>query len=251
MIRALAQKKQRDALRCFVAEGPKTVGDLFGAYRCRLLAGTESYIRQHPEIEASTIAIVTPQELQQISFQQTPHDVLAVFERHEYSTDEYELLARKIQSQLCIALDGVQDPGNVGTILRIADWFGIHDVLLSPDCADAFSPKTVQATMGALARVRPHSIDLPKLLEQVDPSTPIYGTFLTESSNLYTTPHGDTGIIIMGSEGNGISPAVERLVNQRLNIPNYPIGAPTSESLNVAIATAITVSEFRRQKLTL
>lgn len=245
----MAQKKQRDAHRCFVAEGPKTVGDLFGTYPCKLLAGTASYIKAHTEMQAETVIRVTPDELQQISFQQTPHDVLAIFERPDHTEFGYEQLKHCVEDNLCLALDGVQDPGNVGTILRIADWFGIHDVLLSPNCADAFSPKTVQATMGALARVRPHCVSLTELLEKIGKDTTIYGTFLDDSANLYRTPLKQSGIIVMGSEGNGISPEIERLITQRIHIPNYPVGAPTSESLNVAIATAITVSEFRRNHL--
>ena len=146
-----------------------------------------------------------------------------------------------------LALDDVQDPGNLGTIIRIADWFGIHHIICSTGTADAFSPKVVQATMGAIARVKIHYTDLPSYLSTLPKGTPVYGTFL-EGDDIYTLPLSDHGIIVMGNEGNGISPATAKAVTDKLFIPNWPEGAKTSESLNVAVATAITCSEFRRRR---
>ena len=137
----------------------------------------------------------------------------------------------------------------MGTILRVADWFGIEHIFCSPDTADAFAPKTVQATMGALARVRVHYTPLPQLIQSLPPDTPVYATLL-DGENIYRQQ--DTlqqrGLIIMGNEGNGISEEVRRLITTRLLIPNYPPERATSESLNVAVATAIVCSEFRRQR---
>jgi TrmH family RNA methyltransferase len=149
--------------------------------------------------------------------------------------------------KLILALDGVQDPGNLGTICRLADWFGIEDIICSTETADIFNPKAIQATMGAIARVRIHYTNLTEFLTEVaSQDTRIYGTFL-DGKNIYErelTPHG---IIVMGNEGKGISPDIEALVTDKLFIPNYPSDRPTTESLNVAVATAITCAEFRRR----
>ena len=150
------------------------------------------------------------------------------------------------KQKLTIALDGVQDPGNLGTIIRIADWFGISDIICSHDTVDAFSPKVVQATMGSIARVHIHYADLENLIKALPDNYPVYGTFL-DGSDLYDKQLSAGGIIVMGNEGKGISQPVRALVNQRLLIPNYPKGRKTADSLNVAIATAITCAEFRRR----
>ena len=148
----------------------------------------------------------------------------------------------------CSPLDGIQDPGNLGTIIRLADWFGISHIVCSKDTADVFSPKTVQATMGALAHVKIHYTDLETFLQaQSAQAIPLYGTFLG-GENLYEKTLSGNGILIMGNEGNGIRPAIEAFVNEKLYIPNYPEGRDTSESLNVAIATAVVCAEFRDAK---
>ena len=155
---------------------------------------------------------------------------------------------------LIVALDGVQDPGNLGTIIRTCDWFGVRRLVCSHDTADCYNPKVVQATMGALARVQVEYVDLVSWLEEIKtlnshPSTlPIYGTLLN-GRNLYENgaiAERQQGVIIMGNEGNGISEAVRRYITHPLLIPPYPADAETSESLNVAIATAITLAECRR-----
>ena len=140
--------------------------------------------------------------------------------------------------------DGVQDPGNLGTIVRLADWFGIGHVFCSPQSADIFGPKAVQATMGALARVQVHYTDLAEELRKFPGQ--IYGTFL-DGDDIYSTPLSSAGVIVMGNEGNGVSPEVGALVNARLFVPPFPQGKATSESLNVAMATAIVCAEFRRR----
>jgi TrmH family RNA methyltransferase len=152
-----------------------------------------------------------------------------------------------LNNSLVLALDRVQDPGNLGTIIRVADWMGVDTIIASRDTVDVFNPKVVQATMGAIARVKVHYVDLPQFLSSLT-DIPIYGTFL-DGTNIYTTPLSPTGIVIMGNEGQGISPEVEKLVNAKILIPSYPPERPTSESLNVATATAITLAEFRRQLL--
>ena len=145
-----------------------------------------------------------------------------------------------------MVLDDIQDPGNLGTIIRIADWYGIRHIICSPHTADAFSPKVVQATMGALARVNVSYNSLTELFTSLDKSIPVYGTYL-DGQDIYSTEITPNGIIVMGNEGNGITREVSEYINQRLYLPNYPKGVETSESLNVAIATAITCAEFRRR----
>ena len=150
-----------------------------------------------------------------------------------------------LASNLVIALDRVQDPGNLGTIMRIADWFGITDIICSLDTVDVYNPKVVQATMGAISRVKVHYLDLANLIKQ-NPNIPVYGTFL-DGRNIYETSLTPHGIVVMGNEGQGISNEIGALIKRRLFIPSYPQERPTSESLNVGMATAITIAEFRRR----
>lgn len=226
-VRSLQQKKNRDAEGVFVAEGAKCINELRGAFELVLLASPDN---------ASAI------EIEQMSSLRTPQGQIAVF-RKPTTDNRYPI------SQLMLALDGVQDPGNLGTIIRTCDWFGIHDILCSRDTADCYNPKVVQATMGALARVRIHYVDLHKALAELkDKHVAIYGTLL-EGRNMYAEgaiPNKKEGVIIMGNEGNGISEEVRGLVSHPLLIPSYPAGEATSESLNVGIATAIVLAEFRR-----
>lgn len=244
LIQSLEHKKKRREEQLFVAEGPKVVGDLLPYFTCHLLVATSSWLARNPQIKASEIIEVTPDELRKASFLKTPQEVIALFALPSATAP-----ASVADTELCIALDDIQDPGNLGTIIRLADWFGIRHIFCSIGTTDAFSPKTVQASMGAIARVSVHYTNLTELLttlRDTHPSTPIYGTFL-DGNNLYQESLSTHGIIVMGNEGNGISPSTEQLVTHKLFIPNYPEGCPTSESLNVAIATAITCAEFRRR----
>ncbi len=226
LIRSLEQKKFREREGLFVAEGPKVVGDLKEA-------GFEAVMMFHAPED------ITDEELQRVSFLQHPQGVLAVFKK-PLQTSDFSLQT----SKLILALDGVQDPGNLGTIIRIADWFGIDTVYCSADTADVYNPKVVQATMGSIAHVHIIYCDLLELFRQV--SCPVYGTLL-DGKNIYEQELSANGIIVMGNEGNGISPAVRECITHRLLIPNYHAGVHTAESLNVAIATAITCAEFKRR----
>jgi TrmH family RNA methyltransferase len=244
LIQSLEQKKKRKEERLFVAEGPKVVGDLLPFFPCRFLAATTAWFDEHPQVKAAETIEVTHEELRKASFLKAPQEVLAIFELPQPT-----LSADIATKELCLALDDIQDPGNLGTIIRIADWFGIKHLICSIGTVDAFNPKTVQASMGAVARVSVHYTDLHTYLADLhtaSPETPIYGTFL-EGNNIYKETLSTNGIIIMGNEGNGISPLTKKFVTHKLFIPNYPEGSLTSESLNVAIATAITCSEFRRR----
>ena len=237
-IRQLEQKKFRHREGLFVAEGTKVVGDLLKAgYIPHSLYATPDWIASHSVAEATE---VTDDELTRLSFQQHPQQVLALFPIPEPAD------LSPLTSHLSLLLDGVQDPGNLGTIIRIADWFGISNIICSEDTVDAYNPKVVQATMGSIARVNIIYTNLLELLDGLPADFPVYGTLL-DGENIYAqelTPHG---LIIMGNEGNGISDAVRQRVNRRLLIPDFHNG-DTADSLNVAIATAITCSEFRRRQ---
>ncbi len=234
LVRSLSDKKSRAEHGLFVAEGRKMVGEATASpLAVRRIFGTEEF---------SGIAgceVVSPKDIERMSSLKTPQGILALVEIPRYG------LPASPGSELTLVLDGVQDPGNLGTIIRIADWFGIRDIICSPDTADCYNPKTVQATMGAIFRVRVHYADLPAVLGGT--GVPVFGTFL-EGDNIYKTElGGDRGIIVLGSEGNGISDAVAAAVTRKLYIPPYPAGEPASESLNVGVAAAIVCSEFRRK----
>ena len=236
-------KKYRKAEGVFVAEGHKLVGDLLGAFPCVYVAATQEWMDSHVhELKGVEMDVVTDEELRRVSLMETPQQVLAVFRQR---IDEVDV-NRVVGEELCLALDDVQNPGNVGTIIRLADWFGIEHIFCSRGCADLYNPKTVQATMGAMARVQVHEVDLPQMLSSLPDDIPVYGTFL-DGENLYGKSLENRGIIVMGNEGKGVSADVEAHVTERLYIPNYPAGRETSESLNVAIATAIVCAEFRRR----
>lgn len=243
LIRSLELKKFRNEQNAFVAEGNKLVADMLPAFECSLLIAKPSWMATQGDIPAKELLEADDDDIRKASFLKNPQDVLAVFRRPAWSLEEADP-----GTQLVLALDGIQDPGNLGTIIRLADWFGIEHIVCSLDTADVFSPKTVQATMGALTHVKVHYTDLPAYLEkQAKQGTALYGTFL-DGENIYAKDLKETGIIIMGNEGNGIRPETETWVNERLYIPNYPVDRETSESLNVAIATAVICAEFRRRR---
>lgn len=227
-VRSLQQKKHRDVEGVFVAEGDKCVNDLRTAFELLMLITPDN---------------ATSMEIEQMSSLRTPQGVIGVFKQR--STDDIDISTNR---RLFVALDGVQDPGNLGTIIRTCDWFGIYDIVCSRDTADCYNPKVVQATMGALSRVRVHYVnDLSQVLSDYrHAGYPIYGTLL-DGKNMYETdsiPSKTHGVIVMGNEGNGISSKVREKITHPLFIPSYQNAC--SESLNVGIATAIVLAEFRR-----
>lgn len=241
-IHSLAMKKFRNEHGMFVAEGNKMVADMLGMFDCEMIAAKASWMATQGDIPVAELLEAGEEDIRKASFLKNPQDVIAVFK-----LPVYDLSSIETSKELVLALDGVQDPGNLGTIIRIADWFGIHDIVCSIDTVDAFAPKTVQATMGALARVRIHYTDLTEFLKiESTKGTPIYGTYL-DGENLYARELNPNGIVLMGNEGNGIRSENESFISEKLFIPNYPGCEPTSESLNVAIATAIVCAEFRRR----
>ena len=231
-IRSLELKKNRQQERLFVAEGPKVVADLLTKVKAHTIFSTPSRIKEFSSEQAENIIEITDSELAKISFLQHPQQVLAVFPFLP-STEATP------QNELILALDGVQDPGNLGTIIRIADWFGIKNIICSEDTVDVYNPKVIQASMGSVAQVSVNYCNLKSFIENISPEVPVYGTCL-DGENIYNQKLSSKGIIVMGNEGKGVSTAIL--------IPNYH---PQSaiDSLNVAIATAITCAEFKRQDL--
>jgi TrmH family RNA methyltransferase len=229
-VRSLAQKKFRDESGLFVVEGDKMVSEA-------LASGFEVVsVYRRDEIGEEAMA--------RLSMLSSPSPVLAVVRQPAPA-------AFRPSKGLFLALDGIRDPGNLGTILRVADWFGIDGVVASPDTVELYNPKVVQATMGAIFRVPFHRMDIAELCRKVvTGGGHVYGTFLN-GENIYSKAL-DCGleapsVIVIGNESNGISPEVAACVSDRLFIPPYPADDPGSESLNAAIATAITVAEFRRR----
>jgi TrmH family RNA methyltransferase len=242
-IKSLEQRKFRKETGLFVAEGGKTVQDLLDlGIEATSIIASEEWLKSHKLNTRTAIIIAGEEEMKKASFLRTPQGVLAVFKQQFHKTD---LTAP--ERELCLALDNVQDPGNMGTIIRIADWFGIKNIYCSNGTVDIYNPKTVQATMGAIGRVKVHYTDLPDMIASLNGKAPVYGTFL-DGESIYSHPLSENGLVIMGNEGSGIGKECEKHINERLLIPNYPAGCKTSESLNVSVATAIVCSEFRRRK---
>lgn len=235
MLASLASPKGRREHGMFLAQGTKCVLDTLGHFKLECLLATSSWAQTHSDIDC---LVVKPSDIERITTLSDAPQAIAV-----YHIPVCDTIPALDSGKLYLALDCLQDPGNLGTIMRVADWMGVDTVFASPDSADVWGPKVVQATMGAISRVRVAYADLPSLLS--DAGVPVFGTFL-DGENIYKTSLPRGGVIVMGNEGRGISEAVAACCNHRLLIPSYPAGRTTSESLNVAVATAITLSEFRR-----
>lgn len=235
LITSLAQKKYRYKHGLFVAEGFKTISELINSKFTlnRLFTLAEDF-----GIEDDKIQKLDKRELKKISFLKTPQLALALFEIPKEN--------RLQDETLILALDGVRDPGNLGTIIRLCDWFGIKHLVCSEDSVDCFNPKVVQATMGSLARVNISYCDLKSYLEDSD--LPVYGAFM-DGQNIYKAETSEKGILVMGNEANGISAEIEELIQEKISIPRFGKIQET-ESLNVATATAILLSEFKRKDFT-
>ena len=238
-INSLEMKKNRKREGLFVAEGPKVVGDLMSHFGLHSVFATREWQGRECLGENVRYHLVDDNELRRLSFLQHPQQVMAVFEMNKEEKVEVA------EDRLTLMLDGVQDPGNLGTIIRIADWFGIDSIICSPDTADAYNPKVVQATMGSLGRVSVTYAPLVPILSSLPEEIPVYGTLL-DGKDIYQSELTRGGVIIMGNEGNGISEEVRQKVTRKLLIPRFRQGE-SAESLNVAVATAITCSEFCRR----
>lgn len=236
---ALDERKHRRREGAFKAEGTKCVLDTLGHFNLRALYATGEWLDEHPDISTlPQTSVATRGDLRKMSSLTTPGQVIAVYDIPERTPD-----LTFADDTLILALDTIQDPGNLGTIIRVADWYGITDILASRETADCYAPKVIQATMGSISRVAVHYCDLPETIARIN-APKVYGTFL-DGDDIDSLPLSRAGIIVIGNEGNGISEAVEKTVTDRVTIPSYPAGRPTGESLNAAIATAITISKFR------
>lgn len=232
LITSLQQKKYRFAHQLFFAEGIKVIQELVESnFELVHLFTTQN---DFEKVSNEQKTIIPEADLKKITALATPNSCLALF----------KIPAEKkiIESGLILALDSIRDPGNLGTILRLCDWFGIDQLICSKQTVDIYNPKVVQATMGSIARVNVNYIDLEKFVSQTQ--LPVFGTFM-DGNNIYKTNLPQEGIVIMGNEANGISPEIEKLIQNRLTIPRFGTLQKT-ESLNVATATAIILSEFRR-----
>lgn len=241
LVASLSQKKNRVENGCFVAEGTKCVLDTWNYFNCRMIIATQQwYERFGHSGHIDKIMIANKQQMEKMSQFSTPSEVIAI-----YDTPSYVINRDELKVSLSIILDNVQDPGNLGTIIRIADWYGIKNIICSDTTVDAFSHKVIQATMGAISRVKVHYCLLEEFLDY-DWQLPVYGTYL-DGTNIYNETLASNGFIVFGNEGKGIAPNLTPFINKKLLIPSYPSNVETSESLNVGVATAITISEFRRQ----
>ena len=232
LITSLQQKKYRKKHGLFIAEGIKTVREFLNAdFRCDMLFCTEDY---SDKIEVDQITLISESELKKISALKTPNKVLGIFQLPPETTFRYK--------GLIVALDGVNDPGNLGTIIRLCDWFGVRQLLCSKDTVDCYNQKAVQSTMGSLARVSIFYSDLEAVLS----ASPLasYGAVM-QGNSVYQTELPKDAIVVLGNEANGISKTIEKLVNHNITIPRFGEIQET-ESLNVATATAILLNEFRR-----
>lgn len=235
-VRSLADKRTRDEERLFIAEGDKLISEIIASgWEVRHLYALEGHFEGQAEQ-------ISPKEMERISQLKTASTSLAVVCQPQHKTP-----VTASAELLSLALDGVQNPGNLGTIIRLADWFGVQDIYCSEDTADCFNPKVVQATMGAILRVRVHYLPLADFLARTaQRGTPIFGTML-DGDNIYNTELASGGVIVMGNEGRGVSQECARHFSHRLLIPTFPTDRIGSESLNVAMATGIVCAEFRRR----
>ena len=232
LITSLQQKKFRKEHKLFFAEGKKVIQELIHSnFSLEYLFST---VAVFPGIDPKKILTISETELKKISALTTPNDCLAVFKQPESKSIN--------PSGLIVALDDIRDPGNLGTIIRLCDWFGITELVCSEETADIYNPKVVQATMGSIARVNVNYVNLEKFINETQ--LPVFGTFM-DGENIYKFSLPKEGIIIMGNEANGISPEIEKVVKNRLTIPRFG-DLQQTESLNVATATAIILSEFKR-----
>tara|TARA_R110002050_G_scaffold252009_2_gene390250 strand:+ start:124 stop:840 length:717 start_codon:yes stop_codon:yes gene_type:complete len=230
LITRLKQKKYRLQYGLFIVEGAKTIKELLQSHlELHALYTTETF-----NIDAKDEVLISENDLKRISFLTTPNKALAIFKIPDSKPIK--------NNQLVVALDSIRDPGNLGTIIRLCDWFGITDLVCSKETVDCFNPKVIQATMGSITRVHVSYIDLKTFLKET--KLPVFGAFM-EGENVYKTELPNKGILVMGNEANGVSKEIEAVITKKISIPQFG-DIQETESLNVATATAILLSEFRR-----
>lgn len=238
VVESLKTKKFRQSQALFIAEGPKVVEELLK--KPSLVSHIYHIAEYKPFTHHNFYTEITEKELHKLSALSTPNQVIAIA---HVKTPTLGLETMK--SELVLALESVRDPGNLGTIIRIADWFGIKNILCSEDCVDLYNPKTVQATMGSIFRVNVHYVNLNESLGELKKTLPIYATSL-DGENIYSSQLNKNGVLLVGNEANGLSREILGLASHRLHIPSFNEG-DKAESLNAAFACAIACSEFRRR----
>ena len=248
-ITSLKKKKHRNESGLFLAEGAKLVNEiLFSGFHVSLLCATPEWrnaSNHNHQANIKELIMITQKELNRISTHKTPDQVLAVVEKPNYEIKEQELI-----HNLSLVLDSINDPGNLGTIIRIGDWFGIYNIICSHSTVDVYNPKVIQSTMGSICRVKVHYQDIKEMLSKYHKISNfgIYGSFL-EGENIYKTELSNKGFIVMGNEAHGISNELMPYIDNKLYIPNYAEKSGyIPESLNVSVATGIICSEFRRRE---
>ena len=239
-IRKLHLKKHRDEMGLFLVEGTKSVSDLIRSpLETVALFATEAWLSSHPLPKQVEGVCISDKELERISCLQTPQEVLAVVKTPVFST------ADLLKQQPILVLDGIRDPGNLGTIIRTADWFGFRQIVCSKDTVEFTNPKVIQATMGSFTRVKVMYADLCDFLKKEDKRR-IFGTFM-QGKAIGETEFAQSDILVIGNEGHGISPAVEALVSQKITIPAGVQTGERAESLNAALSTAIVLYQFKEK----
>ncbi|HNX06895.1 MAG TPA: RNA methyltransferase [Bacteroidales bacterium] len=242
-VKSLCEKKFRTLHGSFIAEGPKIVGDIAGStLKIEKIFATQEWIEKNEALaeKSDEILIITAKELSAISQLTTPNQVLATV---KMPSPVFQ--ASMAAQTLIITLDNIRDPGNLGTIIRIADWFGYNNILCSETSVDAYNPKCVQSTMGSIARVNIYYENLIDVLKDCPGTTHIFGAFLN-GENIYDINPEPHGFLIIGNEANGIQPEVAKLVTRQISIPAAHQAGSHAESLNASAATAILCSEFFR-----
>lgn len=245
LIQSLNRKKNRDETGLFLVEGNKMVEEaLRSEFQVELLVCTSTFLDQNSDLSglANELIETDSESLHKASLQLNPQDALALIRQPLNSRPEFNL-----NRDLVLALDFIQDPGNLGTIFRIADWFGVSSIICSENTVDCYNPKVVQASMGSIFRIKTWYTSIESLLSENSKSQiPVYGTFM-DGNNIYTEPLTKNGIVVLGNEGNGISDQIGKLVTRKITIPTFSTNPNKAESLNVAIAASICCSEFRRR----
>jgi RNA methyltransferase, TrmH family len=245
-VNSLKQKKYREEYHLFIAEGAKIVPELLASeIKVKQVFATSGFLRKHKIGEEVERHEIKDAELERISLLMAPNEVLALCEIPEYTLDP-----SSFRDKITLVLDEIKDPGNMGTIIRIADWFGIDSIVCSVNCVDAFNPKVVQATMGSVARIRIYYTDLQAFIteQKKENHLPVFGALL-EGENIYSKQLPGKGLIVIGNESNGISEEIRGLITDKISIPSFSHHKQSTgeaESLNAAIATAVICSEFRR-----
>ncbi len=251
LIRALGQNKQREKHRMFVIEGSTIINDLLTRNELRadnlvMLTGTAGWIAQSaPLCSAAEVkpAVADKDELKKLTSLVTPPEVLAVVKMPDAA-----LVTPQRESGHILVFDAIRDPGNLGTIIRTADWFGFNKLVCSTDSVDTYNNKVIQSSMGAIVRLQPMYTDLATFIEQAErKKIPVYGTTM-DGANLYDAPVRQDGIIVFGNESSGIRTELEGWIRHKIRIPDHPIGGSGTESLNLASSVAVICAELRRRE---